>query len=60
MPVAKKLVVLCLNDFPIGVYSSPELAMTAAEAHKQKHYRGLDRMLYYHVHEFTLDERAHL
>ena len=63
---AGTLWVLCLNDFPVGVYSSEEKAKQARdedEAQREKARRdrtGHKPMLYYHVHPFTMNADATL
>lgn len=60
MTKKKKLVVLCLNDFPIGVYTSSEKADAAAETDKAERTRHAHHRLYYHMHEFVVDEEGRL
>lgn len=54
--------VLCLNDFPIGVYISQEKAEKAATTHKATAARlnggKTSPMTFYHTHEFTTDRRV--
>ena len=67
-----RLIVLCLNDCPVGVYSSNALADAAAlEDWRRREPRweelGLQfkqsvngSIWFYWQHEFTLDKEAHL
>lgn len=55
-----KVIVLCLNDFPIGVYNSERAANTAQEIDRGERIKTylageIRRALYYHQHEFEVN-----
>jgi hypothetical protein len=50
--------VLCFNDFPIGVYSTEELAAQAKNDDKAKRHTNRPIMAHYHIHEFTVDSKT--
>lgn len=51
--------VLTLNDEPIGVYSSAELADDARVEHRDKYLaQAAGRALFYRTHLFTVDKKA--
>lgn len=52
--------VLCLNDFPIGVYRSKELAEEAAKKHRKKHPPTSPFVDNYHTHDFVMGSEAGL
>jgi hypothetical protein len=54
--------VLMHCDFPIGVYSSPQLAERARRDYDDRFKRQAPQAWhnYYHVHEFKLDNEAAL
>ena len=57
----EKVIVLCLNDFPIGVYSSEKESNAAKEvdcAERKKLNFSPMLTLHYHVHEFIVDAEA--
>jgi hypothetical protein len=61
---AKKqtVVILMLNDTPIGVYSSTAKAIRARGIHESKtpaHLKGR-AMMYYHMRTFIINEEAKL
>lgn len=58
MPKEKKLIVLCLNDFPVGIYTSDEKANVAESMDRAG--RGSGYRLRYHRHEFVVDAKATL
>jgi hypothetical protein len=54
----EKLVVVCLNDFPDGVFTSQELA-DAYIAEQKRLFDKANPKRHWHTHEFTQDKGAH-
>lgn len=58
-----ELIVVTLNDFPVGVYSSLERAEAARQEYLRKlgePYPGLTMKPYFNAHRFVLDAPATL
>lgn len=58
--VPERRVVVCLNDFPDGVFTSMALAEAYIEKQRKlyTHTKG-SRQYHWHTHEFTTDKGAH-
>jgi hypothetical protein len=52
--------VLCLNDFPVGAYSTEILANEAAQEDKNRRHSSRPLMMHYHIHYFEIDADATL
>lgn len=56
------MIVLMQNDYPIGIYTTPELADAATSEHYQRHYAHDHQrtMADYHYRQYTfvVDARA--
>lgn len=50
--------VLCLNDFPIGAYSTEALAALAQIEDKKRRQVSRPLMAHYHIHYFVIDREA--
>jgi hypothetical protein len=55
-----KVIILSLNDFPLGVYSSEEKCDEAEAKHSGIHSKEGGRRLYYHTKEVELDGEPNL
>jgi hypothetical protein len=52
--------VLCLNDFPIGVYSTEELASQAEGDDRSRRHTDRPLMAHYHIHEFRVNKDSRI
>lgn len=54
-------IVLCLNDYPIGIYASMEDASHAKDEWEEKHPRFPgQQQRYFHYHQFEIGAQARL
>jgi hypothetical protein len=65
-PQAPTVYILGLNDFPLGVYSAPDLAEAARRIHERKHRKSLvdcgreETCVRYWVRQVELNGKAKL